>query len=237
MQRNLICVKWGPAYGPEYAINLYNGVKRYQDKNFAMHIFTDDASHLPTGKDWFIHHLPKWNLPASRAWWYKMEIFNRWHGITGRNLYVDLDVIVTGDMTEMWNYENSKFVICQDFNRVFAPNISQVNSSVMAWRDDSMDWLYQKFIADRDNIIRRLRGDQDYITEQVTARSIWPREWAMSYRWEIWRGGHKNGRSSLYHSPDSVSVIPADCKLTVFHGRPKPHEITENILREKWIAP
>ena len=56
MQRNLICVKWGPAYGPEYAINLYNGVKRYQDKNFAMHIFTDDASHLPTGKDWFIHH-------------------------------------------------------------------------------------------------------------------------------------------------------------------------------------
>ena len=237
MQRNLICVKWGSTYGPEYVINLYNGVKRYQDKNFAIHVFTDDDRYLPRGKNWIFHRLPNWNLTANKSWWYKMEIFNQWHGLVGRNLYVDLDVIVTGDMTTMWNHGDDKFVICQDFNRVFAHNISLVNSSVMAWSNSNLDWLYQKFINDRLLNTNRLRGDQDYIHEQIKDYIRWPREWAMSYRWEIWRGGHKDKRTNLYHLDESRSLIPPDCKLVVFHGRPKPHEITEKILREKWIAP
>ena len=163
-----------------------------------------------------------------------MEIFNAAHGLKGRNLYVDLDVIVTGDCKEMWNYSNPNFVICQDFNRAFIPNYTGLNSSVMAWSDSDMHWLYERFQEGRDQHILKHRGDQDFIQSEIKQHKTWPREWAMSYRWEIWRGGHKNGRTSQYHNEELASVIPHDCKMVVFHGKPKPHEITEKILTKNW---
>lgn len=238
MHRNLICVKHGSLYGPEYVINLYNGVKRFQNKNFQFHVFTDDVTGLPRKPDWVIHHLPKWNLPQMKAWWYKLEIFNPQQKLPqGRNLYLDLDVIITGDLKEMWNYSAHDFVICQDFNRAFIRDYNHGNSSVMGWTNDDYAWLYDDFIKNMQVIIRKHRGDQDYINEKITQRSYFPKNWAMSYRWEIWRGGHKDGRTSQYHLDDSVSVIPEDCKMIVFHGTPKPHEMTERKLADLWSRP
>lgn len=234
MQRNLICVKWGDAYGPEYVFNLYCGMKRHMQKNFALHVFTDDDKYIPRVPGLFIHRLPAWQVPNKRGWWFKMEIFNAAHNLKGRNLYVDLDVIVTGDCKEMWNFANPEFVICQDFNRAFIPDFKGINSSVMAWTDSDMDWLYKDFQLARDENMRRFRGDQDFIGDRVKKLKMWPREWAMSYRWEIWRGGHKDGRSSQYHSEVSESIIPPECKMVIFHGIPKPKEITEKKLSSNW---
>jgi len=204
------------------------------DKNFAFHVFTDDASHIQRMPGMVIHNLPSWRVPSSRGWWFKMEIFNAAHNLQGRNLYVDLDVIVTGNCTEMWNYSNPSFVICQDFNRAFIPRYDGLNSSVMAWSDSDMHWLYERFQSARDENMAKHRGDQDFIQSEVKQYQRWPHEWAMSYRWEIWRGGHKNGRTSQYHREEPASVIPKDCKMVIFHGKPKPHEITEKILTKNW---
>ena len=234
MQRNLICVKWGKLYGPEYVLNLYSGVKRHMDKNFAFHVFTDDDSHIPKLPGLVIHRLPAWRVPNSRGWWFKMEIFNAAHNLKGRNLYVDLDVIITGNCKEMWNFASPNFIICHDFNRAFIPSYNGVNSSVMCWSDSDMHWLYERFQNNRDEQMLKHRGDQDFIQAEISQYQFFPKEWAMSYRWEIWRGGHKDGRTSLYHSDEHASIIPQDCKMVIFHGKPKPHEITEQKLTKLW---
>jgi lipopolysaccharide biosynthesis glycosyltransferase len=202
------------------------------------HVFTDDVTGLPQKPDWVIHHLPKWGLPQIKAWWYKLEIFNPARALPkGRNLYLDLDVIVTGDLRDMWTFAAHDFVICRDFNRTFIRDFNQCNSSVMVWSDDSLSWVYEDFLKNKDIIMRKHRGDQDYINEKITQRSWLPDEWALSYRWEVWRGGHKDGKTSQYHLEEPVSVIPEDCKMIVFHGQPKPHEITERKLIDLWSKP
>lgn len=234
MQRNLVCVKWGKDYGPEYVHNLYCGVKRHMDKNFALHVFTDDDTHLVRVPGLFVHRLPNWRVPSNRGWWYKMEIFNAAHNLRGRNLYVDLDVIITGNCKEMWNFNDPNFVICQDFNRVFIPNYKGLNSSVMCWSNSDMHWLYEKFAPNKEQAMAQHRGDQDYIQANISRYNVWPKDWALSYKWEVWRGGHKDGRSNEYNIEHSHSVVPNACKMVVFHGKPKPHEITETILTKNW---
>lgn len=166
-----------------------------------------------------------------------MEIFNGNQNLRGRNLYVDLDVMITQDCSDMWTLGGDQFVICQDFNRTFIPNYKGLNSSVMAWTDNSMHYLYELFQSGRAEQMGLHRGDQDFIQKNVKTYDVWPREWAMSYRWEIWRGGHKDGQSNQYHSDKQSSIIPAACKMVVFHGRPKPHEITEKSLARHWTSP
>lgn len=234
MHRNLICVKKGDLYGPEYVINLYEGVKRYQQKKFLFHVFTDDDKHLPKRPDWIIHKLPDWKLTVNKFWFYKICMFNKDNGIVGRNLYIDLDCIIAGDLTEMWAYNNPKFVICRDFNRVYIPKFTGVNSSVMSWSDGDMDSLYRNFMSQKQEMIGKHRGDQDFIQDSVHDRNFWPDEWVRSYKWEVWRGGIKNARINDYVLEEHRSIIPNNCRIIAFHGRPKPHEITEPHLRKLW---
>lgn len=231
---NLVCVKWGTLYGPEYVINLYNAAKKHSKENFLFHVFTDCEDNLLRKPDWVFHKLPNWNLTANKAWFYKMEIFNNQHGLVGRNLFIDLDVIVTGSLDPFWSYSKDNFVICQDFNRVYIKNYKMMNSSVMAWTDNTLNHVYDSFTKDRSRHVIKHRGDQDYLNASIKNYVFWPERWAMSYRWEIWRGGIKDQSPNNYALNEHRSVIPEDCKLVVFHGKPKPHEIDEPQLFDKW---
>lgn len=233
-QHNLICVKWGLFYGPEYVVNLYNAAKRNTKESFTFHVFTDDATFLPQNLGWVIHQLPDWQLKKENAWWYKMEMFNPANNLLGRNLYLDLDVIITGDLSPFWVFGKDRFAICQDFNRVYIPNFRGVNSSVMAWSDNTQHEMYKKFTTEYQNALRKHRGDQDFIGEYHKVPMLWPVDWVRSYRWEIWRGGIQNNTVNNYATEEQHSVIPLECKVIAFHGKPKPHEISEKILTKAW---
>ena len=165
-----------------------------------------------------------------------MEIFNPEHHLLGRNLFVDLDVIITGDITPLWQHGDSNFTICQDFNRVFVPKYDKVNSSVMAWSDYSMEDMYLKFTTEQKALLATHRGDQDYIGEYVKKPVLWPTPWVRSYKWEVWRGGIKDRTPNTYMSEDHQSKIPPDCRIIAFHGKPKPHELSEKKLTKLWLT-
>lgn len=233
MQHNLICVKWGELYSRDYVNNLYASARANTTFDFSFHVFTDDIDIGKLNPSWIIHPLPNWNLPQNKAWFYKMEIFNPVYELAGRNLFLDLDVIVCNNINELWEYHTDKFVICQDFNRVFNPNYNHANSSVMSWNANNMHDMYQQFVEERTQITHKLRGDQDFIDKFIQENRIWfPSNWVMSYRWEILRGGLRT--RDHYRLTEERSVIPADCKIIAFHGRPKPHEITEELLLKHW---
>jgi len=219
MKHNLICLHWGDRYGPEYVMNLWNGANRFSTTPFDFHVLTDNARQHPQNLGWYFHHAPLWD--NTEPWWYKMLMFGL--PVDGINLYMDLDVVLVNSIDKFWKFCPGEFVILQDFNRQFVPDYKRVNSSIMRWQDSSMNWLTSMFVNRRPHSVSSFRGDQDYIDHHTTNRELWPREWAMSWKWEVNNGGVKHP-GDRYQKTDEIHV-PPDTSVLVFHGTPKPHEV------------
>ena len=208
---------------------IYKNLHRFCT-DFRLTVFTDrDDVGLPGVR---LIKLPDWNLHGSRQlWWYKVYMFSpqTW---TGPVFYMDLDTIIINNIDKFWDYETDKFCICQDFNRQFIEDYSVSNSSVMRFDPDKYTDIYYRFISNPQKIIRQYRGDQDYITAYFKERNDsiwWPKEWAMSYKWELLHGGSKVGNPGVrypedYYFPDSQEIVPSSCSIVVFHGNPGPYE-------------
>ena len=178
--------------------------------------------------------LPDWRLSGPRSlWWYKIEMFNPDISWKGPVLYMDLDTVIINKLDKFFTWEPNKFCICQDFNRAFARDYPVSNSSVIRFEPRNQDTvsLYKLFANNRDHWIKQFRGDQDYITHYWKDRPgmcWWPREWAMSWKWELKHGGAHHGRPKIeaheYNNLDIPYIIPEDCSIVVFHGYPGPYE-------------
>ena len=131
------------------------------------------------------------------GWWAKISLFEPGR-FTGRVLYLDLDVTITGGIDDLADRPGS-FIICRDFIGSF-----DFNSSVMAWDAGTVDHLYTDFSPD---VMDRLHGDQNWITERKLDADTFPRKWCYSY---------KKGK---------LTSFPSDMRVCVYHGRPKPWEV------------
>lgn len=227
MKNNLICVHSGTAYGPEYVLKLWHSANRNSQKGFDFYVFTDNIKQHPQDLGWNFIKLPDYsNFRRFNPWWYKLEIFNSENNIIGNNLYFDLDVVIVNNIDDFWDWKPAEFRICQDFNRAFSKKVSHSNSSIMAWKDSSLDWLHKKFSSNIQHTVDNYRGDQDLIQAECKDQIVWwPREWAMSWKWEIKGGGLDNPQGN-YRS-EYPYVIPKDSRIVVCHGKPNPVDIPE----------
>lgn len=232
-QLNLIVVKWGTLYNAEHVINLYEGAKRYTTVPFNFYVFTDDAKDLPKDKGWKFIKLPEYDVPKNRGWWYKMEIFNSQYNLKGKNLYIDLDVIIIKDLKVFWELILTEgLYICRDFNRQFLPSYQACNSSVMGWKDDSFEYIFKRFSVRPHAYMKKYRGDQDYIQNNAMSKIFWPDDLAMSWKWECWRRG-KLG-TEQYNSEKKQTFIKQDTRILVFHGQPKPENCEDQRMIDFW---
>lgn len=219
---NLVCVCVGDAYSTEYVENLYAGARQYTTVDFDFWVFTDNVDQFSKKPNWHFVELEKYDFFV-RGWWYKLEIFNQAVLPIGNNLYIDLDCVVVNDLADFWNFNHNTLGICHDFNRQFSRNINLSNSSVMTWQNSSMHWLYNYYKQNQQSIVKKFRGDQDLIHAEVENKCWFPKDWAMSWRWEIQDGGLESPGGN-YKAPGQCD-IPGDTKLVVCHGKPKPHDI------------
>lgn len=230
---NLIVVKWGNLYGPEYVINLYEGAKRYTKVPFNFYVFTDDTTGLPQDKGWHFIKLPEFNVREDRGWWYKMEIFHDIHKLKGKNLYIDLDTVIIRDLEPFWDLIiTDGLYLCRDFNRQFAPSYQAYNSSVMGWRNSKFEYLYYDFMFKLEKNMEKYRGDQDFIQVYAKSKFFWPDELAMSWKWECWNGGKLN--PNVYKHNNDETIIKPTTAILVFHGKPKPEHCEDPKIVEWW---
>lgn len=230
---NLIVVKWGKLYNAEHVINLYEGAKRYTSVPFNFYVFTDDTTGLPKDKDWNFIKLPELNVPKDRGWWYKMEVFNQQYNLEGKNLYIDLDVIIIKDLKIFWELIlTNSLHICRDFNRQFLPSYQACNSSIMGWHNNDFNSLYRRFaLAPKENM-NKFRGDQDFIQASPITRMFWPDDLATSWKWECWRRGKIGSKN--YRSEKLQTFIKQDTRILVFHGNPKPEQCEDPRMIQLW---
>jgi hypothetical protein len=106
----------------------------------------------------------------------------------------------------------------------------------MRWNTGLHRYIWDDFVSARADNIRKYRGDQDFVTHAIKDRqyTLWPKEWAMSFKWEVFRGGLiKSGTGlandgswpaepNMYHEPDQPWRLDPNTSIVVFHGRPEP---------------
>ena len=191
----IICVlKSGGDFDSSYVYKLFDSLKEYVKIPFTFHCLSDlqmeGISPAPLTQ-------------GLHGWWSKLEIFR----FSGPALYLDLDTIITGNITDLIKevelLHSDCFYMLEAFNssRLFA-------SGIMAW-NGNWSWLTKSCIRNRSIFF----WDQDciYYTLKRDNIQVLP----------IHRSDH--GIYSYKHH--CREKVPEDAKVICFHGKPRPHEV------------
>jgi hypothetical protein len=86
-----------------------------------------------------------------KKWWGKVTLFKD-NGIQGKKFYIDLDMVITGSLDEMFEYEG-QFATLRTGDLACEKNHKEgYNSSVMIWKDNTLQPIYEALKDNFENI-------------------------------------------------------------------------------------
>ena len=124
---NVICMKWGTLYGPEYVNFLRAGVGRHLKRPFRFVCFTDNTRGLRDDVQAF--PLPELGLPKGERdlRWRKLAVFRReLQDLQGTALFLDLDQVVVGPLDDFFELPG-RFLIIRDDDLFRAKPLRKLN--------------------------------------------------------------------------------------------------------------
>lgn len=253
---NVICIKWGNLYGPEYVNNLYRGVSKHLKRAHRFVCFTDDKTGLKEGIETF--PLPELDLPSGHGdkRWRKLGLFRRdLADLQGPTLFLDLDLVVLDDLNPFFDHPG-KFLIIRDDDLFRAKPLRKVNpardrflhsvgnSSVFRFEVGMHDYILNAYIADPQSATAKYEISQQFQSAQLETHGhlqYWPSDWCVSFKNACVPPFFK----SYFRDPEP----PQGAKIVVFAGNPKMHEVLNggghkwyrrigNVdwLRQAWIG-
>ena len=229
---NIICLKHGTKYGPEYVNKLKNMVKRHTTLPFNFFCFTENTH----GIDSDINTIP---LPMNKnlsGWWWKPYVFKEGLFPSGTiNFFIDLDMVIVNSIDKLLEYLPDTFVGLEDVGRVFGPGRIKLGSAVLKWPANSFTEVWTNFENDH-TIVKQFPGDQDYLwhfhKDQI---KFFPSDWIRSYKWEVRDRSEiirVNGRMTFKDIRDPR--IDSNTSILAFHGSPDPHEVKDPVIVDNW---
>lgn len=229
---NVICMKWGTKYGPEYVNILAAMVARHLKRPHRFVCLTDDK----TGVDPKIERLPlpPCNVPhkpETEAWrkispWRKVSLFAPQLGdLKGPTLFLDLDIIITGPLDPLFDLPG-EFCIIHNWTQ---RDRKIGNSSVFRFTPGAYPQIFEKYNADPDAMANAFDNEQMYVSHELEDKIVWwPDAWVKSFKRHCLPRGIKR---FLLPAKD----IPG-ASIIVFHGNPNPPDAV--IGRSgKWYKP
>jgi len=203
------CVCWGDKYSDNYVKRLKVSVQR---KLKMPHRFVCLSDREIAGVECIPLFAQTWT-----TWWQKITLFSPDVFPAGsRIFYLDLDVVVVGEIDSLVQTALKK-PLTMIYN--FGPNRAHCahNSSVMMWTagDPRVAAIFNLFT---DDVMTKLHGDQCWIW-RVLRDDIanWQIDTVKSYKYDCRK-----------------TQLPANCRIVVFHGDPKPHQAPEPWAHEHW---
>ena len=238
---NIFTMKWGDRYAPIFVNRLYSSVRMNLTRPFRFLCLTDDDSELAPEVE--THPLPHIDLPENhaRTTWLKLGLFmDNQVEIRGDCLFMDLDVLITGNIDCFFDYMPGKRCIIHNWiqqHLVFKKRPDIGNSSIFRWRANSMQFVVDKFYSERDWALSNFKPPQVYLTYALGERYWWPESWVRSFK----RHAVPVFPLNLLMTP----TIPMDTRILIFHGLPDPDQAIEGYRPKKlhrriqpapWIA-
>lgn len=227
----VLCLKHGTKYSHEYVNKLYSMVDRNITIPYEFVCLTENTHGLHPD-------IKTIELPSNlQGWWCKPYMFNKDLPLDGNILFMDLDVVIAGNLDKLFSYEPEHWCVIRDFTRAMRPSWNRYNSSVIRFRSGQLGHVWDNFKKDSIRIMRQNHGDQDYLWQADKSAKLWPDEWIQSWKWEIrsdrtFAPGGSKGNKKL-RKIENVKP-PKNCCITVFHGDPNPHNCDDPWVVDNW---
>lgn len=229
------CVIHGNAYDWIYVERLFNMLTRHMSQKIRFHVYTENERPVPAPM--IKHVLPAWGICGPKqSWWYKMKLFDSSEH-AGPLLYFDLDTVIVNNINWICELPTNWFWSVRDFKYLWRPTHYSVNSSIMWWDTQKFDYVWKYFQTQNlQQIIKKYRGDQDYITNTVKTQDVryLDSERIRSWRWECLTGGNHNFKRRIHQFADAITTIPQNTDVMIFHGSPKPSELQDPVILQHW---
>jgi hypothetical protein len=222
---NILTLKWGTRYSPHYANRLFFAVRRHLTRPFRFLCFTDDRDGLDPGIEPF--PIPELELPdpLRRTTWLKLALFaDDLADLTGASMFLDLDLLVTGDIDCFFDHKPDKICIIHNWierrKELLRGRPPIGNSSVFRFESGTCQHVVDQFNGEREYALANFHPPQTYLTHCIKERmAFWPEEWVRSFK------RHCRPAWPLNHL--LTPRFPKGARMLAFHGRPDPHTALE----------
>jgi len=209
----IACVlRSGGVYAPEWVWALKRGLHRHLplEIQWEFRVLSDLDCFGPWGNK-LDHRWP--------GWWAKMELF-RPGLFNGPVLYLDLDTLIVGDLTEIASYSGDPLALLSDFYRPY-----NGQSGMMMWTPGPQSaWIWDNWVRQPDYWMRNYHGDGNVIDSLSTQypehvnrlQDLFP-EQIVSYKVHARLG------------------MPTNARVVCFHGYPKPNNKECGWAYAEWL--
>ncbi len=176
---NVVCMKWGDRYPAIFVNRLRAMVVRNTSWNVRFVCFTDDTAGIEP--DIECQPLPTFEYdPKLGKYWPKLALMqDRLGGLSGMTLFLDLDLVIVGNIDEMLRHPG-RFLIIREWKN---PHLGYGNSSVVRYFIGAEAAVIERFYATPPaDIISRYDGkEQNFLTKAVDEVVFWPPDWVPAF--------------------------------------------------------
>lgn len=219
---NIVCLKWGGKYGPEYVNRLFYALRRNTTRDYQFWCLTEQHQGIDIQSG--IKILPLKYPDRLDSWWNKISLFDIDNGlpVNEQIFYIDLDTLIVDNIDDLLTEEVPDIIMLKDFYHGIAKTAGTVGSGLMSWRHGDYSRIWLNFIKDPKSAIKLVHphGDQHWIETQINA-------------WYFWQ--------DLF--PDAVvsfkvhcgNGLPPGAKIVCYHGKPNiPDSAVHDTRDYKW---
>ncbi len=235
---NIICIKWGTLFGPEYVNRLYSGVRRNIDADVRFLCMTEDSAGfhpdievLPLPVEPYAAEMDKALAVANRQGaMRKVSLFKLGliPDLEGPVLGFDLDVVITGDLTPIWQMAPGKVAMRHDWTEKRKGRPTG-HGSVFRFDPAVHGFLYDDLAADPYKVVEDARGsEQRYTSHKAMEKDAFayiPEPYVVSFKYDC-----NPFPGNYWRAP----TLPKDARVVCFHGRPKMSEAIDG-YSGSWI--
>lgn len=213
--KQILCIKWGTRYGAEYVNRLYGMVARNITPPFRFICFTDRRDGIRPEVQCF--DLPDLGCPVPTNAPGKFRKVALWNadlfGLTGVGLFVDLDIVITGSLDDLFAYGNPEDVIlARNWVKPFE-RLGQ--TSVFRFPIGQHGYMLENFRKSPEQLAGQYQFEQRYVTQCIHGGvKFFPSAWIRHFRkdclgpWPL-----------RYLRP---ARLPRDARIVMFPGKPDP---------------
>ena len=232
---NVVCMKWGTRYGPEWVNRLYGMVIRNTTWAIRFVCLTDDPQGIRPEVE--TKAMPEVLFdPSIGRYWPKLGLMQKNLGgpdqpLDGLTLFLDLDLVIVGSLDDFFTFPG-RFLIIKEWKD---PHLGYGNSSVVRWCIGQESSVLDRFYATSPERIRSeyAAKEQNFLSKAVDEVAYWPNEWCVPFSLDCLP---RNRIRRFFATPTQ----PPKCRILVFFGSITPesalrgeHEIKKRV-RQGW---
>lgn len=210
---NVVCMKWGDRYGPEFVNRLYGMVIRNTSWTVRFVCFTDDRTGIRPEVE--CQPLPAFDYdPKLGKYWPKLALMQPGlGGLEGMTLFLDLDLVIIDTIDELLRHPG-RFLIVREWKD---EHLGYGNSSVVRYFIGAEANVIDKFRATPAEVIMGTYDgkEQNFLSKAVDDIAFWPPEWVPAFNLACLP---KNRLVRFFSTPKP----PSGGKILVFYGSITP---------------